>query len=373
MTAFILGGARTAFSTWSRGRRGDGGEGGALSEHYPLDLGARALKAALERSEVPGPSLERVVFANMYQTGSHACYGARYVGLWAGAPETAPCLTLSMACGGGLHALIEAAEDVERGEAELVGTGGTDCASRLRREVFIPSFKDIACGKTIAQTADDAAREKGITRRDMDAWALESHRRALKARRAGLLAEEIVAVGSAVEDDHILPDPAPEHFASSKSVAGSVSEANTHGLVDGASALIVGSERAAKGKKPLGRMLSGAYAALPPERMAYASVGAVKTALKKAGLEPGDIDLYEINETFCGQTLLDMAELGAAADKVNVNGGAAAIGHPFSATGCRLVLTLLLELRRRGARYGVAAISVGGGQGVAVVLEAMSQ
>lgn len=370
MPAFILGGARTAFSTWSRGRRGDGARGGALAEHDPLDLGARALKAALERSQVPGPSLERVVFANMYQAGAHACYGARYVGLWAGAPETAPCLTLSMACGGGLHALIEAAEDVERGEAGLVGTGGTDCPSRLRREVFVPSFKDISCGKTIAQTADESAREKGILRRDMDAWALESHRRALRALKSGLFAEEITPVASAVEDDHILLNPSPEHFASSKSVAGSVSEANTHGLVDGASALVLGSEEAARGKKPLGRILSGAYTAVPPDRMAYASVGAVRTALKKAGLKPGDVDLYEINETFCAQTLLDMAELGAPAEKVNVNGGAAAIGHPFSATGCRLVLTLLLELRRRGLMYGVAAISVGGGQGVAVVLEA---
>ncbi len=371
---YILAGARTPFTVWSRGRRGDGGRGGALADKDTFELGAAALKGALERSGVAPGRLDRLVFGNMYQDGAHGCYGARYVGWRAGLPPTIPCMTLHFSCGSGLNAVVESAQDIQTGEADLVGTGGTDVISRLPKTTFLPSFFDLSCDMIIGRSAELLALKAGISRAEMDRWTAESHTRARAARAAGRLAEEIVPVDEVREDDGIFDEPVQERLAAARTLKegdGRVTDANTHALVDGASALILAADKDAGGGKPLGKLLAWSHVAVPPEEMCLASIPAIREVLGKLGAQADDIDLYEINETFAVQLLLDIRELGVKEARVNVNGGALALGHPFAGTGGKQVLGLLLELRRRGLKRGIASICVGGGQGVAVALESL--
>ncbi len=372
---FILSGARTPFTAWSSGVNGKGEKGGKLKPYDPFDLGAAALKGAISRSGLEASALDRLVFGNMYHVGPHACYGARYVGHRAGLTQETPCLTVSCACGTGLQAVISASREIVAGGSQVCGTGGTDNASLIQRKVFVPSFIDISCGLHIAKTAEDLAKEYGFSREDQDRWALRSHSLALKAHAAR--AEEIIPVGEVTEDDAILSEPTLKHFSDAelffKEEGRSVTHANIHGVVDGASALILASGKGAKDSKtaPLGRLLAGEYVGLAPKKMAYASVPAIHRALGSAGLDISDIDLFEINETFAAQVLIDVKELDIPQEKVNVNGGAIALGHPFAGSGCRMVLSLLGELRRRRLKRGVASICVGGAQGIAVVVETL--
>ncbi|MDE2490800.1 MAG: hypothetical protein KGM24_08120, partial [Elusimicrobia bacterium] len=247
-----------------------------------------------------------------------------------------------------------------------------DAPSRLRRDVFVPSFVDLACGKHIAKTAEERGLEKGLTRESLDAWALRSHRRARAAANA--LAEEIVPTAGLSSDDWVQDAPAPERFASARALFDDgttlMTHANVHGIVDGGAALVLAAARAATGRA-LGRLASTALVGVAPERMAYAAVPAARRALEDARWRARDVELWELNETFAAQVLLDVAELGLDPERVNVRGGAIALGHPFGATGLRLVLSLLLELKRRGGRRGCAAISVGGGLGIAACVEAL--
>ncbi|MBI5594562.1 MAG: thiolase family protein [Elusimicrobia bacterium] len=370
--AFLISGARTPFCAWSRGRRGDGSRGGALAALDPFELGGAALRGALERCGPGAGAPERVVWANMYQDGPHGCYGARYAAWKAGLPPSVPALTLNLACGGGLSAVAEAAQDVASGEARSVLAGGADCPSRLAKEVFAPSFTDLQCGLPIAATVEPLAAAAGFTREDLDAYALESHRRAVAARER--LAEEVVPAGGAGADDGPSQGLTAGELAAAKPTApgGLVTARNTHSVADGGAAvLLAGAAWAAeRGMTPLCRVAASAYAGVPPERMGVASVPAVRAALARAGWEAPAVDLWEVNETFAAQALLDARELGLDLAKVNVNGGAIALGHPFAASGARLVLGLALELRRRGLRRGGAAVCVGGGLGVCVLLEA---
>lgn len=368
----ILAGARTPFATWSSGTTGAGAPGGAFKELDAFDLGAFALKGALSRASLSPADLGLAVFGNMYQVGAHGCYGARYVTGRAGCPPEVPGLAVNLACGTGLQALATAAEAVSRGDAPIVAAVGADCPSRLRRDVFVPSFIDTSCGLHIAQTAESRAVEKGLTRADLDAWALRSHRTA--AASASYLAGEIVPLAGLNADDAVRPDAAPGHFAQAKPLFEEgprlVTHANVHGVVDGGAALVLASAKASK-SRALGRLVSTALVGVPPERMAYAAVPAVRKALEKARWRVKDAELWEINETFAAQVLLDANELAIPEEKINARGGAIALGHPFAATGLRLVLSLLLELKRRGGRRGVAAISVGGGLGIAACVEAL--
>jgi acetyl-CoA C-acetyltransferase len=368
----ILAGARTPFASWTFGLTGRGAPGGALKELDPQDLAAAALKGALTAASLAPRDLNFIAFGNMYQVGPHGCYGARYVSHRAGCPPETSGVAVSLACGTGLLALTTAAGAISRGEASVAAAVGADTPSRLRRDIFVPSFTDISCGKHIAKTAEERAGEAGLSRAAMDAWALRSHVNARAA--AKLRAMEIVPVAGLADDDAIMENPSPERFATAKLLFSDgtavMTHANVHGIVDGAAALILASPKAAKGRA-LGRLVSSALVGVPPERMAYAAVPAVRLALERARWRESEIDLWEINETFAAQVLLDSAELGIKADLVNPNGGAIALGHPFGATGVRLVHTLLLELRRRSKRRGVAAISVGGGLGIAVCVEAL--
>jgi acetyl-CoA acyltransferase 2 len=362
--AFLIGGARTPFAAWTRGRTAQGRRGGALAKLHPFDAGALAVKGALAKTEASPTRVDRIIFANMYHEGPHACYGARYVGLRAGLPESVPALSVAMACGSGLHAAIEAAQDIRMGESGLTVCGGADVVSRQPKDIFVPSFHDLACAQDIGATLEPLAAAQGIDRAAMDRWTLESQKRAAAAKEKHQ--EEIVAYGDLDFDDAIMGEAARQRIAEAKPVqGGAVTGANTHAIVDGASALVL----APRSAGALARIAGWGYVGVAPTDMAKASLPAIATALKGAGWQVADVDLWEINETFAGQLLLDVRELGLSEDRVNVNGGALAFGHPFAATGGRQLLALALELRRRGKSKGVASICIGGGLGVAVALE----
>ena len=368
----VMAGARTPFAAWSFGTTGKGTPGGALKELDPQDLAAAALKGALPAAGLTPREVEFIAFGNMYQVGPHGCYGARYVGHRAGCPPETAGVAVGLACGTGLLALKTAAAAISRGEARVAAAVGADSPSRLRRDIFVPSFTDISCGKHIAKTAEERAAEAGLSRAAMDAWALRSHQRARAS--AKLRAAEIVPVAGLAEDDAVLDAPESGRLEAAKLLFSDgttvMTHANVHGVVDGGAALVLAAAKTAKGRA-LGRLVSSALVGVPPERMAYAAVPAVRRALEQARWRADEVDVWEINETFAAQVLLDSAELGLDPERVNPNGGAIALGHPFGATGVRLVHTLLLELRRRSRRRGVAAISVGGGLGIAFCVEAL--
>ncbi len=368
--ALVLAGARTPFAAWSRGSTGRGTPGGAFKDLDPFDLGAFALKGALARAALTPADLSFVAFGNMYQAGPHGCYGARYVTLRAGCPPEVPGSTVSLACGSGLLALKTAADAVARGRTPFAAAVGADAPSRLRRDVLVPSFTDIACGQPIAKTVEALALEKTLTRESMDGWARRSHHKAQE--NAAALAAEIVPVAGLAADDLVRPDATTAILAGARPLFedgfGLMTRANVHGIADGGAALILAAPRSAAGLA-LGRVASTALVGVPPRCMAYAAVPAIRQALERARWRVRDVDLWEINETFAAQVLLDIAELGLKDQTVNVRGGAIALGHPMGATGLRLVLSLLLELRRRGGRRGCAAISIGGGLGIAVCVE----
>ncbi|MBI5623074.1 MAG: thiolase family protein [Elusimicrobia bacterium] len=367
----ILAGARTPFGAWSGGTDGSGAKGGRLQGQDPFDLAAAALKAALAGSGLEPRAVDEVVFGNAYHVGPHACYGGRYVGHRAGLPDSSPGKTVGLACGSGLYAVAVAAQDLRLGAASIAAAAGADAPSMVRKAVLIPSFTDLSAGEAIAASTHRTCLEAGISREDQDRWALRSHALAGKAQKSGLFASEIVQVPGLAADDLVLRDPAPEHFTRSEPLfeGSTPTHASVHGIADGGSALLLARGPAAGRIEPLGRLLADAVTSEAPRRMALACAGALKRAVSEAGVRVEDIDLFEINETFAGQVLADIKELGIPEEKVNVNGGAIALGHAFGGTGGRLVLTLLKELGRRNLRLGAAAISVGGGQGVAVVVE----
>jgi acetyl-CoA C-acetyltransferase len=373
----FLEGARTPFCTWAGGTKADGQKGGALKPLDPFDLGAAALKGALSRSGLQAPDVDKIVFGNTYAVGPHACYGARYVGHRAGMPPTKPGFTVNMACASGLLSIIYSADAITHGEAAIAAATGADNASLVARNVFIPSFNDLMCGRPIAQVAQTSSKEEHLTRADQDRWALQSHQRAAAARARGVFKEEIVPVttpeGLTVEQDDAILDAAnPDHFVQSKILfeGDDATAANTHAVVDGGAAILMASADAAKrAKAVLGRFVGSTVVGVPADRMAYASVEAVNKLLPAIGWTKDSVDLWEINETFSSQTIVALKGLSLPEDRVNVNGGSLAIGHPFGGTGPRLILTLLKELKRRGKKRGIAAICAGGGSGVAVAVE----
>jgi len=385
----ILGGARTPMAEYV----------GAFKDVSALELGAHAGRAALERSGVAAGSVDHVVFGNVLQTSGDAVYGARHVGLKAGVPVEVPSLTVNRLCGSGMQAVVSAAHLIRLGEAKVVLAGGTEnmtqaphvvrgARSGLRlgegklEDSLMVALLDTHCGLSMAQTSEALSRRSGVTREEMDAYALRSQKAAAAARERGVFAEEIVPVEAGqgkkavrVEaDDHLRPDTTLEGLAAlrpSFGKDGTVTAGNASGIVDGAAALVVADGAAARqtGRAPLARVVSWGYAGVPPEIMGIGPVPASQKALAAAGLKLQDMDLVEVNEAFAGQYLAVEKELGLDRERTNVNGGAIALGHPLGATGARLLLTLALELRRRKGRYGLAAACIGGGQGIAVVIE----
>jgi len=385
----ILGGARTAMTEYV----------GAFKDVSALELGAHAARGALERAQVQAAWLDHVVMGNALQTSGDAIYGARHVGLKAGAPVETPALTVNRLCGSGIQSAVSAAQMILLGESRLAVAGGMENMTQaphvirgaragLRlgegklEDTLMVALLDTHCGLYMAQTSDNLARRHGISREEMDAYALRSQQAAAAAARAGVFKEEIVPVdvpqgrktARVDTDDHPRPETTPEGLAALKPAFGKdsmVTAGNASGIVDGAAALVVAEAEEARrrGLKPLARIVSWGVAGVPPEIMGIGPVPASRKALEAAGLALKDMDLVEVNEAFAGQYLAVEKELGLDRARTNVNGGAIALGHPLGATGTRLLLTLALELRRRKGTYGLATACIGGGQGIAMIIK----
>ncbi len=385
----IVDGARTPMAEYN----------GHFSDISAIDLGVIAAKEALQRSGFGPEDVDQVIVGNALQTSGDAIYGARHVGLKAGVPNHVPALTVNRLCGSGIQSIVNAAEQIELDEATTVLAGGMENMSQApfvvrgarkglklgqntMEDSLMVALLDTYTGLYMAQTSDNLARKYEISREEQDRFALRSQQRATDAAKAGRLAEEIVPVpvgrkGEVIaEDDHLRPDTTPEGLAKLKPAFandGFVTAGNASGIVDGAAMVVVTTAEKAreKGRQPLGRVVSWGIAGCDPEIMGIGPVPATKIALRKAGLKLEDMDLIEINEAFAGQILAVAKELGIDQEKLNVNGGAIALGHPLGASGTRLVLTLLYELRRRKQRYGLATACIGGGQGIAMIVESL--
>src|SRR5262245_52629903 len=388
---FILGGARTPMTTHV----------GVLKDFSAIDLGAIASKAALDRSGTKAEWVDHVVFGNVQQSSVDAHYGARHVGLKAGLPIEVPALTVNRLCGSGIQALISGAQQIQLDEAGFVLAGGMESMSQVPHVIrgLRPGLKlgqgkledwlweglnDPYAGCSMAITAENCAQKYGISRDDADCYALRSQQLAQRAWTSGIMKDEVAPVeiasrkGTTVvdRDDHMRPETTLEVLGKLPPAFkkdGVVTAGNASGIVDGAAALLVAGESAIRdrGLKPLGRVVSWATVGVEPSIMGMGPVPAIRKALEKAGLRLQDLDLIEINEAFAAQYLACEKELGLDREKVNVNGGAIALGHPLGASGARLLLTLLLELRRRGKKYGVASACIGGGQGIAMIVESV--
>jgi acetyl-CoA acyltransferase 2 len=388
---FILGGARTPMTQYV----------GALKDVTAIDLGATASRAALARTGVEPGWVDHVVFGNVQQSSVDAHYGARHVGLKAGLPVEVPALTVNRLCGSGIQAVLSGAQHIQLGEAGIVLAGGMENMSQvphiirgLRSGLKLGQGKmedwlweglnDPYAGCSMAITAENCACKYGISRQESDAFALRSQQLADKAWTSGVMKEEVVPVEikgrkgvTLVErDDHMRPDTTLDVLANLPAAFkkdGVVTAGNASGIVDGAAALVIAGEAAsrARGLMPLGRIVSSATVGVEPTMMGMGPAPAIRKALDRAHLSLAALDLIELNEAFAPQYLACEKELGLDRDKVNVNGGAIALGHPLGASGARLLLTLLLELRRRGKHYGVASACIGGGQGIAMIVEAI--
>ncbi|MDQ2979850.1 MAG: thiolase family protein [Acidobacteriota bacterium] len=385
----ILDGVRTPMAEFN----------GSFSDISAIDLGAHVSREVLARTGTDPAEIDHVIFGNALQTSGDAIYGARHVGLKAGVPKEVPALTVNRLCGSGFESIVQAAHRILLGEAKTVLAGGMENMSQAPHVVrgarrglrlgqgaledsLMVALLDTQCGLYMAQTSDRVAARYGITREQQDEYALSSQQRAAAAWSACRLSEEVTAVEVKAgkktvrveKDDHLRPDTTLAALAAlppSFGKGGQVTAGNASGIVDGAAAVVVTSAEAAraKGKKPLGRLVAWAVVGVEPELMGLGPAPAARAALQKAGLRAEEIDLWEINEAFAGQILGVVSELHLDREKLNVNGGAIALGHPLAATGTRCTLTLLKEMRRRGVRYGLAGACIGGGQGIAVVLE----
>ncbi|HKY45556.1 MAG TPA: acetyl-CoA C-acetyltransferase [Pyrinomonadaceae bacterium] len=386
---FILGGKRTPMGEYV----------GVLKDVSAIDLGAVAARGALESTGVTPEEIDHTVIGNALQTSGDAIYGARHVALKAGVPFERPALTVNRLCGSGIQSIVSGAHMIQLGEARTCLVGGMESMSQAPHVIrgarsgfalgqgkledsLMVALLDTYCNTPMAGTAENLARKFEVSREEQDKYALRSQQEAKRALDAGHFAEEIVAVevktrkGSVqvTEDDHPRPETTLEGLAKLKPAFaqdGFVTAGNASGIVDGAAALVIAGEEFVKQRdlKPMGRIVSWAYAGVEPEIMGIGPVPATRSALEKAGLSLNDIDLIEVNEAFAAQYLAVEKELGLDRSRTNVNGGAIALGHPLGATGTRLVLTVLHELQRRGKRYGLATACIGGGQGIAMIVE----
>jgi len=363
--------------------------GGALRDYSALELGSIAAKAAIEQSGFAQAEFDHSIFGNALQTSGDALYGARHVALKAGLPVEVPALTVNRLCGSGIQSIISAAQLIELGEASVVLAGGMESMSQAPHVIrgarwglrlgqgkledsLMVALLDTYCGCYMAATAETLARKYGISREVQDEFALRSQKLAAAAWEAGRFNEEVTPTEKVDRDDHLRPDTTLDVLAKLKPAFakdGFVTAGNASGIVDGGAAVVVTTLKRAK-SEPLGRIVSWGIAGVPPEIMGIGPVPATRIALEKAGMKLSDIDLVEINEAFAAQYLAVEKSLELDRNKVNVNGGAIALGHPLGATGTRLVMTLLYELRRRKKKYGLASACIGGGQGIAMIVEA---
>ena len=404
----LVGGARTPFCEWLGGKRGDGEVGGRLAEVSAEQLGTIAIKGALEKTGTSPQSIDHVVMGHALQTSDQAIFGARHAGLNAGIPHEVPMLTLNRLCGSGVQSIISAAQMIKLGEAKTVIAGGMENLSqaphvlRHMRSTFklgrppragyalekdmedylFTNLLDTTCDSFMAQTSDELCRRVGVTREETDAYAVLSHTRTENSVDNGVWSNEIVDVETsngmvtAADEDHFVRGTSEESLAGLRTHFGPtslVTAGNASGVVDGAAAVVVKSASQAKtdGDQPLARIVDWGIVGLDPKIMAYGPVPASKLALQRAGMQVDDIDLWEINEAFAGQAVACMKELGISQEIVNINGGAVGLGHPLAATGSRLALTLAHTLKRESKKFGIATACIGGGQGIALINEAI--
>ncbi len=392
----ILSGARTAMAEYV----GTPGYG-KLAGFSALELGGIAAKAALERSGVKPEQVGHVVMGSVLYTSTDHLYGARHVGLKAGVPIQVPALTVNRLCGSGIQSVISACHMLMAGEADVAIAGGMENMSQAPFMLFdarkgyrfgqqwdlkdqlMASLHDSMCGLFMAQTAENLAKKYSITREAQDEFALRSHQLGAAAVQNGLFKEEIVPVeirrkdkllGVVDTDDHIKPETSIEALSKLRAAfgkEGTVTAGNASGIVDSAAALVVakGAVAKANGWKPRARILAWDTVGVEPSEMGIGPAPAIRNTLDKAGISMDQVDYYEINEAFSAQYLAVEKELELDRDKVNVNGGAVAIGHPLGATGTRLLLTLMHQLERGKKTYGMASACIGGGQGIAMLIE----
>lgn len=386
---YILEGARTPFGSY----------GGSFKDTTAIDLGVAASQGALERSGVRREEIDHVYFGNVLQTSPDAIYMARHVGLKSGIPIEVPGLTVNRLCGSGLQAMVSGAQAMMLDEEETVLAGGSENMSQAPYMVrgarwgirmgtvpfmdyLVEALTDPMCGCDMANTAENLAEEYGITRHEVDEFALRSQHLAKAAQEKCHFSAEIVPVEVktkkgmvAIErDEHPRPETTYEALSTLPPVFrknGVVTAGSASGIVDGAAAVVMSSKNGSNGRQPIGKIISWGIVGVEPRVMGIGPARAIPAALKRADMSLEDVDLFEINEAFAAQYLAVEKDLKLDRDKVNVNGGAVAIGHPLGATGTRLGLTLLYELRRRGKQYGIASACIGGGQGIAVLFEAL--
>jgi acetyl-CoA acetyltransferase family protein len=388
----IVNGARTPMGRYC----------GKLRDFTAQELGAIAAVEAMKRSGVEPGEIDHAIFGNAQQTSGDAIYGARHVALKAGVPIEVPALTVNRLCGSGMQSVVSAAQMIQLGEAKTVLAGGMESMSQAPHVIrgmrwgvgfgegkledsLMVALLDSYCGLYMANTAELYAEQQGINREMQDEFALRSQKCADDAYKAGRLQEEQTPVALRnrrgeltgemfTEDDHRRADTTMDSLRKLKPAfgkTGTVTAGNASGIVDGGAATVVMplDEAQKRNLKPLGRIVSWGIAGVDPKIMGSGPVPATKVALKKAGLSLDDIDLIELNEAFAAQALAVEKELGLDRSKLNVNGGAIALGHPLGASGSRLLITLLYELRRRKEQYGLSTACIGGGQGIAVIVE----
>ena len=371
--------------------------GGALSGVRPDDLAAIAIAAAVERSGVEAGEIEDVYFGCANQAGEDNRNVARMAALLAGLPDSVGGITVNRLCASGLSAVVAACHAVAAGDGDLFVAGGVESMSRapfvyakpdkafprgnataydttLGWRFPNPRMEELFPLESMGETGENVAERWGVSREDQDAFALRSQQRWAEADAEGRFADQLVPVEGVERDEHPRPDTTAQKLAALKPAFrkdGSVTAGNSSGLNDGAAALVIASEERARelGAEPFGACVSARVAGVDPRVMGIGPIPAVRKVLARAGIDVGDVDLVELNEAFASQSLAVVRELGLDEEKVNVNGGAIALGHPLGMSGARLVVSLLHELRRRGGRYGLATLCVGVGQGVAALFE----
>ena len=386
----LLEGARTPFVNFN----------GKFKHIDATELGVVAAKEAINKAGITPDQINHVVFGNVQQSSKNAHLLARHVGLKAGIPLYVPAVTINRVCGTGIEAITAGARLILTGEAEVVLAGGTENMSQVPHVIrgmrwgsplgavnvedwLWDGLEDTNVGCTMAETAENLAKKYNISREEVDQHALSSHQRAISAREKGYLREEIVPVtvkekkGEIIvdEDDHIR-ETSMEQLAKLKPrfiENGVVTPGNASGIVDGAAAVVIASSDFAERNNlnPIARLIAWDAVGVEPEYMGIGPVPAIKAAIEKVNLSLQDLDLFEINEAFSAQYLACQKELGFDLEKGNVNGGAVAIGHPLAASGTRISLSLIYELRRRNKKYGVSSACIGGGQGIAAVWEVL--
>ncbi|MFD2761587.1 thiolase family protein [Lentibacillus juripiscarius] len=386
---YVLEGARTPFGSF----------GGSLKDADPTELGVTVAQEAMRRSGVSAEAIDFTVMGNVIHSAKNAPYATRHIALQAGIPLASPALTVNRLCGSGLQSVVSAAQSIMLGDGNVALAGGVESmslapyalrGSRFGTKLKTPQVDDMLwaaltdeyIGAGMGVTAENLATEYSISRMEQDEYATLSHQRAAEARREGKFAEEIVPVELKTRkgtvtvdtDEHIREDTTIDKLAKLKpsfKQDGTVTGGNASGINDGAGATVVASEGYVRqnGLDPVARIVSYGIAGVDPSVMGIGPVPAIKQALEKAGMTIDDMDLIEVNEAFAAQYLAVEKELGLDRDKVNVNGGAIALGHPVGASGTRVLYSLIKELNRRGQKYGVASLCIGGGQGIAMVVE----